>query len=288
MDYFWYTLMMLLILNNNSLDKIKGNDNSLDKTKGNRMLLDLPSIIEDMYTISKRGAGGTPPPLSLEKGMGTQIVRQISHYCRKTEKTFTWRLKLFSNKIRNRNVRAYNGNRVLRNLIKIGHWNAGNGAWDKKRIELEALVLQKSPDILFVSEANLWDTLPDTMRNINGYDLFIPQAMMQKHKYAQIVLLVRSGVDIQVKEELMHEDISMIWISLNYSPRKKMTIGGVYREHQHLFCPKPNPSLTDAAQLERWMLILNSWKIAALDPLCTVIGDINLNFLNGTLQNQNS
>ena len=179
-------------------------------------------------------------------------------------------------------MKAYNGNRVLRNLIKIGHWNAGNGAWDKKRIELEALLLQKTPDLLFVSEANLWDTLLDSMRNINGYDLVIPQAMMNKHKYARIVLLIRSGVEYQLKEELMHEDISMIWITLQYSPRKKMTIGGVYREHQHLFCPKPNPSLTDTAQLERWMIILRSWKLAAADPLCTVIGDTNLNFLKWT------
>ena len=58
-----------------------------------------------------------------------------------------------------------------------------------------------------------------------------------------------------------------------------MKIGGIYREHQLLFQPKPNPTKVDAAQLDRWNLILNSWILASNNSMCTVIGDMNLDFL---------
>ena len=59
-----------------------------------------------------------------------------------------------------------------------------------------------------------------------------------------------------------------------------MKIGGIYREHQLLFQEKPNPTLTEAAQLTRWTKILEGWKRAAADPHCTVLGDMNLGFFN--------
>ena len=70
-----------------------------------------------------------------------------------------------------------------------------------------------------------------------------------------------------------------IWLSLTYSGNRKMRIGGIYREHRLLFKPEPNPTKSDRAQLIRWNLILDGWKKAAQDPLCTVMGDLNLDFL---------
>ena len=105
----------------------------------------------------------------------------------------------------------------------------------------------KTPDILFITEANMWATLPDYLKYIHGYQLFVSQAMLLKHNYARIVLLDRKGIDITINENLMHEDISMIWFSLRYSARKTMNIRGVYREHQLLINPKPNPTLADSA-----------------------------------------
>ena len=58
-----------------------------------------------------------------------------------------------------------------------------------------------------------------------------------------------------------------------------MKIGSIYREHQLLFKNKPNPTLTEAAQLERWSKILDGWKRAAQSPHCTVLGDLNLDYL---------
>ena len=76
-----------------------------------------------------------------------------------------------SNKQRNRRKSTYNGNRIVRNIIKLSHWNAGNAKWENKQTEIEALLMDKSPDLLFVTETNLWDSVPDYQRNINGYNL---------------------------------------------------------------------------------------------------------------------
>ena len=42
--------------------------------------------------------------------------------------------------------------------------------------------------------------------------------------------------------------------------------------------PKPNPTLTDSAQFERWKLFLACWKTAAKDNMCTLIGDTHFDF----------
>ena len=41
---------------------------------------------------------------------------------------------------------------------------------------------------------------------------------------------------------------------------------------------KPNPTKTDAAQLERWNLSLSGWNRVANGGMCVVIGDTNLDF----------
>ena len=75
----------------------------------------------------------------------------------------------------------------------------------------------------------MWDSLPDYERQISDYQLYIPEAIMLKHKYAGIILLVREGIDLKIHNEMMHEDIAAIWIGIQYSARKRMRSGGVYR-----------------------------------------------------------
>ena len=112
---------------------------------------------------------------------------------------------------------------------------------------------------------------------MEGYSLVLPNTM-EKHKCARIVLLVKNGIDITVHREFMHEDVAAIWVSVRNGRRRVMKIGGVYREHQMLLKPKPNPTLTEEAQLERWQFFLQGWQRAADQNMCVLIGDTNLNF----------
>ena len=57
----------------------------------------------------------------------------------------------------NREVRARNGNNVQQ--LRILHWNMGSKEWKSKTVEIEALLVEKQPDMCFISEANLeWYT----------------------------------------------------------------------------------------------------------------------------------
>ena len=164
-------------------------------------------------------------------------------------KTLCWQgsMRFFlSKKMMNKLVHSRNGNRINRNWVKLAHWNMGNKLWQNKRTDIEAVLLEKSPDLLYISEANLFDTVPEWERFITGYTLHLPLTM-GKHKYSRLVLLVKEGVDVEVQNNMMHEDLAMIWVSVKSGGRKIMKVGGVYREHQLLMKPKPN--LTDGKYL---------------------------------------
>ena len=82
---------------------------------------------------------------------GTSTVQYRSAILTQSGNIFGMEYSLMTtNKARNKNIKSYNGNRSIRNIIKLAHWNMGNSKW-KKRLEIEALTLEKSPDILIVS-----------------------------------------------------------------------------------------------------------------------------------------
>ena len=183
-----------------------------------------------------------------------------------------------SNKLMNSEIRAKNGNRESRSIIKIAHWNMGNSLWQNKRTDIDALVLQKSPDVLYISEANLMDTLPESERYIMGYSMHLPSTM-GKHKCSRIVCLVKEGMEIKIHSEWMHQDVAVVWLSLKNGNKGRLYVGGVYREHQMLLKPKPNPTKTLDAQLDRWNKFLLGWKKATKNKNVVLIGDTNLDFL---------
>ena len=131
----------------------------------------LPVVIT---TGGKEGTGLLPPGWSL-------------HFCLHTGSRIHWKdiVEMQSNKIRNKRAKTYNGNRAIRNVIKITQWNMGYNRWENKRVDIEVLTQEKTPDLLFITEANLFDTLPEYQRHIQGYKMYIPEAMMRKHKYGK-------------------------------------------------------------------------------------------------------
>ena len=42
---------------------------------------------------------------------------------------------------------------------------------------------------------------------------------------------------------------------------------------------QPNPTLADSAQFTRWTLIVDGWRSASRDSMCTLIGNANLDYL---------
>ena len=179
-------------------------------------------------------------------------------------------------------VMAYNGNGQLRHSISVEYWNEGNKPWRRKTDIIEALVLEKRPDLLFITEANLMLKTPEHERTIPGYEIILPQTM-NKLKYARIILLVRQGMEVKVLNQYMPEDLATIWVKVGQQGRKPLVVGGIYRE-QHLLLPEAsrgtrNLTGTPALQLERWRRMVKIGKTAARHEKCIVTGDLNLDFV---------
>ena len=131
---------------------------------------------------------------------------QWTDYFPHTGKLVKWKSGMvwISNKQMNKNIKIVNGNRDIRNVLKVSHWNMGKTLWENKLDEVDALILDKTSDLLFITEANLMKSLPVHLRQVKGYTLHLPLTM-DTHNYAIILLLVRNGVEVKIHQELMHE-----------------------------------------------------------------------------------
>ena len=108
------------------------------------------------------------------------------------------------------------------------------------------------PDILFISEANLFEYTPEYETNIVGYNLIKPKTSKNPNLlHSRIVALVRDEINFKVMTNIMEDDTAAIWLKITKSGHKKIIVGGVYREHRHIKIPKPNLTGTEASQNDR-------------------------------------
>ena len=181
-----------------------------------------------------------------------------------------------SNKIRNKNIRTINGN--SRKALDIMHWNLGSTYWIRKTHHIQQLVDEKCPDLLYISEANLF--LEDIGEldykiKIDGYNLHLPKSMVDM-QYSRIILLARENLEIQEMQELMDPSVASIWVKIGGRGRRNMFVGGIYREQTLLNQQDPNNSADPLEQDKRWKTFINQWLRANTMGPCLVIGDCNL------------
>ena len=190
-----------------------------------------------------------------------------------------------SAKIRNRNVRSRNGNIIPK--IKIIHWNVGGRLWSNKTVDIEALCLQEKPNLCFISEANLWANVDIEDSQIPGYSLILPNTMITLG-HARIVLLVRNDTKVTKIEEYMDEVTASIWVRIGHGRHNSLVIGGLYREHSQLGQQELASTWLERKSLQeqRWNLLVNKWKLAANNPRCILIGDINLDYFKWAVPDQ--
>ena len=127
-----------------------------------------------------------------------------------------------SRKLRNKQIKLRNGNR--KNTIDILHWNAGRCHW------IRQIIHEHYPDLLFVSEADLYNFHQDYEINIDGFKT------MESFGYSRLNLLVKEGIEIRLQYQLMNSDVASIWMSVQVHGNKKIMLGGVYQEHNSSRC----------------------------------------------------
>ena len=93
-----------------------------------------------------------------------------------------------SRKARNKLIKQVNGNG--KKTFCVSHWNLGSKNWVKKRNQIQALVDQKQPDFLFISEANLDELTPNHESLIQGYSITLPKTV-KINQTARLVLAIQ-------------------------------------------------------------------------------------------------
>ena len=180
-----------------------------------------------------------------------------------------------SRKKLNQQVRAITGNRSNRG-IKLAHWNAGSAHLHNKMDELEQVVLG-------VSEANfkLGHSLDDVQ--LQEYDLVLSKTFGNDSLgVSRVVCYKHQSMVSKVREDLMDDNFSSIWLELGLPRKKKFLVCQLYREWQYMG-QADSTSRSIPQQLERWSVFLDQWK-RALDSGKEVIvmGDFNLNHFKFT------
>ena len=216
-----------------------------------------------------------------QSGITSQIDWEFmtTYFLTEDLKIYTVRKEqLITNKLRNRNMRRKNGNRTDRNNFNILHWNLGSSHWVRKKIEIEAVLIQHKPDIMIVTEANLLIATPPEESSITGYNSLLPK-QAQGHNISRIVILVADHFEARIIPKWMDTSVAAIWLKIGPKGKKQVVLGAVYREHQYILQDHPDDSLSDNSQLERWRKFVRTWVAATAGNEVIVMGDLNLDFV---------
>ena len=191
-----------------------------------------------------------------------------------------------SRKKLNQLARAVTGNRSNRG-IKLAHWNAGSAHLPNKMDDLVDVVSDLHPHVLGVSEANLKREHSLESVQIPEYDLVLSKTLDNDQlRMSRIVCYKHQSMVGKVREDLMDENFSSIWLELGLPRKRKFLVCQLYREWQYIG-QEDHSSRSVQAQLLRWSIFLNQWE-RALDSgkEVVVLGDFNLDYFKLTNMGQ--
>ena len=173
-----------------------------------------------------------------------------------------------------------NGNRK-HNGIRIYHFNKGNAFLATKIHEIENIISKNKPHILGISEANFFHDHDYDLVQIENYKFITAKTLQNPGlKVSRVCVYLHNSMVGKVREDLMDDNFSSIWVEVGLPQKRKILIGNAYREWG--FMKQANPSLSRdlAAQKQRWSVFIGQWERAlAEDKEVIVTGDMNINHL---------
>ena len=114
-----------------------------------------------------------------------------------------------------------------KNGLKIMHWNAGGKHLVNKIENIESVVNEYICHILGISEANLFKHHDLQDVQVDNYKLYVCNTMSNPSIAAsRIVVYVRNDVHCNVREDLMDDKFSSIWLEVHL-PRHRRNTGRV-------------------------------------------------------------
>ena len=172
------------------------------------------------------------------------------------------------------------GNRANRG-IKLSHWNAGNAHLENKTIDIEHVISDHHPHLIGISEANLHRNHCIDNCKIDDYELITCKTLDNVNlQISRVVVYKHTSLVAKVREDLMSDSFSSIWLEVGFPGRARFLVCNIYRDWQYLG-QADHSSLEISEQLARWIIFLEQWE-RALDTgkEVVVMGDFNLDFLS--------
>ena len=172
------------------------------------------------------------------------------------------------------------GNRSTKG-IKLSHWNAGSAFLENKMNDIENVIGNHHPHLLGISEANFHKNHCLDNCKIEGYELITSKTLNNMNlQVSRVVVYKHTSLVAKVREDLMSDKFSSIWLEVGFPGRKRFLVCNLYRDWQYLG-QSDHSSLEMSEQLARWINFLEQWELA-LDTgkECIVMGDFNIDFLN--------
>ena len=164
--------------------------------------------------------------------------------------------------------------------LKLYHWNKGGAYLINSINVIEQVIDQYRPHILGISESNFHSNHNLEDVQIDDYNLFLADTLNNPNlNVSRVAVYVQKDIVVKVRNDLMTDDVSSIWLEVGLKRQKKFLVSNIYREWQCMGQGN-HESGTIAAQLSRWESFLQKWETAiAAEYEIHVLGDINLNFL---------
>ena len=152
----------------------------------------------------------------------------------------------------NKALHILNGNQSSKG-IKLAHWNLGSANLENKMRELEIAVSRVKPAVFGVSEANLHHTTDLALVQLPGYTLITANTLKNpKIHMSRVVVYLSEGMLGTVREDLMSDDFSSIWVELSVpGTAKKILVSNIYRDHQWMKQGLDKSSKSDFAVMAR-------------------------------------
>ena len=116
---------------------------------------------------------------------------------------------------------------------------------------------------------------------IQDYELFTSKTMSNVNlQISRVVVYKHTSVVAKVREDLMSNNFSSIWLEVGFPGRTKILVCNLYRDWQYLG-QTDHSSLSISEQQARWVIFMEQWE-KALDTgkESVVMGDFNIDFLN--------
>ena len=125
--------------------------------------------------------------------------------------------------------------------------------------DIEQVVSDQHPHVLGISEAHLQQghSLEDVQ--LQGYDLFLSKTIENDQlKVSRVVCYKHESIIGNLRNDLMSDSFSSIWLEIGLPGKKKFLVCQLYREWQYL-SQGSSSSRSVTEQLARWITFLDQW-----------------------------